>query len=103
MLRLQPVCTGDLILAEVLQGFRKDQDYEAAKNLLCSLPVHAMLGMNLSLKSAENFRSLRKQGITVRKTIDTMIATYCIENDLSLLHSDKDFQPFQQHLGLQTM
>jgi predicted nucleic acid-binding protein len=103
LLGLQPVCTGDLILAEVLQGFRQDQDYEAAKKLLCSLPVHAMLGVALSLKSAENFRVLRKQGITIRKTIDTMIATYCIENNLSLLHSDKDFQPFQQLLGLQVM
>jgi predicted nucleic acid-binding protein len=103
LLGVQPVCTGDLILAEVLQGFRQDQDYQAAKTLLCSLPVHAMLGAAMSLKSAENFRKLRKQGITIRKTIDTMIATYCIENELSLLHSDKDFQPFQQFLGLQAV
>jgi predicted nucleic acid-binding protein len=101
LLGLQPVCTGDLILAEVLQGFRQDQDYQTARTLLCSLPVHTMLGVTLSLKCTENFRSLRKQGITIRKTIDTMIATYCIENNLSLLHSDKDFQPFQQLLGLQ--
>jgi predicted nucleic acid-binding protein len=59
-----------------------------------------MLGVTLSLKSAENFRKLRKQGIAIRKTIDTMIATYCIENELPLLHSDKDFQPFQQFFGL---
>ncbi len=103
LLGVQPLCTGDLILAEVLQGFRLDQDYQAAKSLLCSLPVHAMLGVTLSLKSAENFRQLRKQGITIRKTIDTMIATFCIENELSLLHSDKDFQPFQQFLGLQVI
>ncbi len=100
LLGVQPVCTGDLILAEVLQGFRLDPDYQAAKTLLCSLPVYTMLGVTLSLKSAENFRKLRKQGITIRKTIDTMIATYCIENELPLLHSDKDFQPFQQFLGL---
>ncbi|TRW92147.1 type II toxin-antitoxin system VapC family toxin [Candidatus Methylobacter oryzae] len=103
LLGVQPVCTGDLILAEVLQGFRSDSDYQTAKNLLCSLPVHAMLGVNLSLKSTENFRLLRKQGITIRKTIDTMIATFCIENELPLLHSDKDFQPFQQFLGLQVV
>lgn len=103
LLGLQPICTGDLILAEVLQGFRQDQDYQAAKTLLCSLPVYPMLGVTLSLKSAENFRILRKQGITIRKTIDTMIATFCIENDFSLLHSDKDFQPFQQFLGLQAV
>ena len=101
LLGVQPVCIGDLILAEVLRGFRLDQDFQAAKTLLCSLPVHAMLGVTLSLKSAENFRKLRKQGITIRKTIDMMIATYCIENELPLLHSDKDFQPFQQFLGLQ--
>jgi len=91
----------DMILAEVLQGFRQDLDYQAAKTLLCSLPVHAMLGATMALKSAENFRKLRQQGITVRKTIDTMIATYCIEHELSLLHSDKYFQPFQQFMGLQ--
>lgn len=62
-----------------------------------------MLAVTLSLKSVENFRQLRKRGITVRKTIDTMIATYCIENELPLLHLDKDFQPFQQFLGLQVV
>lgn len=101
LLGVQPVCTGDLILAEVLQGFRQDEDYQAAKKLLCALPIHAMLGTAMSLKAADNFRNLRKQGITIRKTIDTMIATYCIENHLALLHSDKDFLPFQQFLGLQ--
>ena len=74
LLGVQPLCTGDLILAEVLQGFRQDENYQAAKSLLCSLPVHVMLGVDMSLKSAENFRKLRKQGITIRKTIDTMIA-----------------------------
>lgn len=103
LLGLQPICTGDLILAEVLQGFRQDQHYKAAKTLLCSLPMYSMLGVDLSLKSAENYRVLRKQGFTIRKTIDTMIATFCIENDFSLLHSDKDFQPFQQLLGLQVV
>lgn len=68
LLGIQPVCTGDLILAEVLQGFRQDQDYEAAKNVLCSLPVHAMLGVALSLKTAENFRALRKQGIVLQSS-----------------------------------
>ncbi len=103
LLGVQPVCTGDLILAEVLQGFRQDADYQAAKNLLCSLPIVAMVNTDISLKSADNFRLLRKQGITIRKTIDTLIATYCIETGLSLLHSDKDFQPFQQFLGLMTV
>ncbi|MFI3137151.1 MAG: PIN domain nuclease [Methylococcaceae bacterium] len=100
LLGVHPICTGDLILAEVLQGFRQEHDYQTAKTLLCSLPVHTMLGVGMSLKSVENFRKLRKQGVTIRKTSDTMIATYCIENDLRLLHADKDFQPFQQFLGL---
>ena len=100
LLAQEPLAIGDLILTEVLQGFRQDDDYQTAKTLLCSLPVHAMLGATMSLKSAENFRKLRKQGITIRKTIDTMIATYCIENELPLLHSDKDFQAFQQFFGL---
>jgi predicted nucleic acid-binding protein len=103
LLGIQPICTGDLILAEVLQGFRQDSDYQAAKTLLCALPVYPMVGVALSLKSVENFRVLRKQGITIRKTIDTMIATFCIENNFLLLHSDKDFQPFQQILGLQVV
>ncbi len=103
LLGVQLLCTGDLILVEVLQGFRQDQTFQTAKALLCALPVHAMLGEAISLKSAQNFRQLRKQGITARKTIDTIIATYCIENQLRLLHSDKDFQPFQQFLGLQVV
>jgi len=69
LLGVQPVCTGDLILAEVLQGFRQDLDYQAAKTVLCALPVLAMLGVAISLKSAENFRTLHKQGITIRKNI----------------------------------
>ena len=94
------VAIGDLILTEVLQGFREDKDYRQAKKLLLSLNVLNMLDTTIALKSAENFRALRKKGITVRKTIDAIIATYCIENKLPLLHSDKDFQPFHDHLGL---
>lgn len=103
LLGVQPVCTGDLIMAEVLHGFRQDADYQVAKKLLCALPIHSMVGSDISIKSVDNFRALRKQGITIRKTIDALIATYCIETGLTLLHSDKDFQPFQQYLGLQTL
>jgi len=84
----------------VLQGFRLDDDFQTAKTLLCSLPVYSMVGTDISLKSVANFRLLRKQGMTIRKTIDTLIATYCIESGFPLLHSDKDFQPFHQFLGL---
>lgn len=103
LLGITPVCTGDLILVEVLQGFRQDKDYQSAKTVLCALPVHAMLGKVLCIKSADNFRVLRQRGITVRKSTDVIIATYCIENDLPLLFDDKDFRPFQAHLGLQTL
>ncbi len=103
LLGIRPICTGDLILTEVLQGFKSDSDFTTAKSLMCTLPVHNMAGREISLKSVDNFRLLRKKGITIRKTIDVLIATYCIENQLILLHSDKDFQPFQQHLGLQAI
>ena len=94
------VAIGDLMLTEVLQGFRADKDYRKAKELLLSLDVLNILDTNIALKSAENFRKLRKKGITVRKTIDAIIATYCIENELPLLHSDRDFDPFHEHLNL---
>jgi predicted nucleic acid-binding protein len=91
---------GDLILTEVLQGFRQDKEYQTAKRLLTSLTVFEMLGVEMAIKSAENFRDLRKKGITVRKTIDVMIATFCIENGHLLLFADRDFDPFVDHLGL---
>ena len=94
------VAIGDLMLVEVLQGFRADKDYRRAKELLLSLTVVNMLDTAITLKSAANFRKLRKKGITVRKTIDAITATYCIENKLPLLHSDKDFKPFHKHLKL---
>jgi len=100
LLGIESVSTGDLILVEVLQGFRNDKDYKIAKNLLTSLTVFNMLDSNIAIKSADNFRALRKKGITVRKTVDSIIATFCIQNKLSLLHSDKDFKPFHKHLRL---
>jgi len=103
LLGVEPVATGDLILAEVLQGFRNDKDYKTAKILLTSLTVFNMLNTSIAVKSADNFRLLRKKGITVRKTIDSIIATFCIEYSLPLLHSDKDFQPFHKHLRLKNV
>ncbi len=94
------IAIGDLMLVEVLQGFRTNKDFRQAKQLLLSISVVNILDTTIALKSAANFRTLRKKGITVRKAIDTIIATYCIENKLSLLHSDKEFQPFHQHLKL---
>ena len=94
------VVVGDYILVEVLQGFRRDKDYETAKSVLASFPCLNMLGEEIAIKSARNYRKLRKKGITVRKTIDVIISTFCIENDLQLLHNDKDFFPFEKYLGL---
>jgi len=102
ILGLEEVVIGDLILAEVLQGFKNDTDYKAAKNVLTSLEVHDLLGKELAIKSANNFRKLRKKGITIRKTADVIIATYCIENKIPLLFTDKDFLPFVDNLRLKS-
>jgi predicted nucleic acid-binding protein len=91
---------GDVILCEVLQGYRHQKDFEAARDALLRFPIHPIGGIQLALKSAENFRFLRRKGITVRKTIDCLIATFVIEKGFSLLHDDRDFVPFEQHLGL---
>ena len=100
LLGKEPIAIGDLVLIEVLQGFKNDSDYETARDLLTSLTVFTLGGQKMAIKSADNFRLLRKKGITVRKTIDVLIATFCIEMNLSLLHSDKDFGPFHEHLEL---
>ena len=100
LLGIEPIAIGDLILTEVLQGFRNDKDYEIAKDLLSSLTIFELLGETMALKSASNYRALRKQGITVRKTADVIIATFCLENNLPLLFSDKDFILFVQRLNL---
>lgn len=99
-LGLEPVALGDLILTEVLQGFKRDQDYVTAKELFENLSFFEMLGKNMAIKSAENFRTLRKRGITIRKTADVIIASFCIEQKFPLLFTDKDFKPFVKHLGL---
>ncbi len=102
MLGLEEIATGDLIITEVLQGFRSDKDFKAAKSILTSLTVFEMLGEKLAIKSANNFRKLRKSGITIRKTPDVIIATFCIENKFPLLFSDKDFIPFVNNLKLRS-
>jgi len=100
LLGAEPVALGDLILTEVLQGFHLNKDYETAKELLTSLSVFDLLGTDQAIRCAENFRALRMKGIKVRKTADVIIATFCIDNDLPLLHRDKDFGPFHKHLRL---
>ena len=94
------IAIGDLIFLEILQGFKNDKDYNLAKSTLGTLEQYEMLGHAQALKSAENYRVLRKKGLTIRKTTDVIIATFCIENKLPLLFSDRDFIPFVDHLGL---
>jgi predicted nucleic acid-binding protein len=98
----QPIVIGDLILAEVLQGFDSNRDYAQALKLFRAFEWVTLGGGELALAAAQNFRALREKGITVRKTIDTVIATYCIANDCALLYSDRDFEPFVEHLGLRS-
>lgn len=95
-----PILIGDLILAEILQGFRSDADFEKARRALGKYMQVAMVNPELALQSARNYRLLRRKGITVRKTIDSLIATYCIENEHELLHNDSDFDGYEKHLGL---
>jgi predicted nucleic acid-binding protein len=100
-LGVTPLAIGDLILVEVMQGFRTERDVATARQLFRSLALLPMLGGSNAWKAAENYRTLRRQGITVRKTIDGIIATACIEANLPLLFSDRDFQPYVEHLGLE--
>lgn len=95
------IIVGDLILAEVLQGFRLQRDFDQARTALLKFPIVEMLGRDIAIKSAENYRALRARGITIRRTIDCLIATRCLENNFTLLHSDRDFHPFEKYLGLQ--
>ena len=94
---------GDLILTEVLQGFSSDRDFNQARRMLTSFTVVELGGREIAIQAARNFRTLRELGVTVRKTIDTVIATRCIESGYDLLHRDKDFDPFAQHLGLRVV
>ena len=95
------IMIGDLILAELLQGFTPNVDYRRARNLLADVPYADLVGRNVALAAADNYRRLRSRGITVRKTIDVIIGTFCILNDHELLHSDRDFDLMAQNLGLQ--
>ena len=94
------IITGDLIITEFLQGFRNEKDYSEAKNIMDALEYRDFVGRDIALKAAQNFRKLRTSGITVRKTIDVIIATFCIENNFPLIHNDRDFDPMEQYLGL---
>lgn len=96
----EELLVGDLILTEVLQGFGDDQAFAAAHDALARFPLINIAGPDVALAAARHHRSLRSQGITPRKTIDTLIAARCLADGLALLSSDRDFDPFTTHLGL---
>jgi predicted nucleic acid-binding protein len=96
------IIIGDLILTEVLQGFRSNTDFETAKSFLSALQFRQIGGYDVAIQSANNYRILRKSGVTVRKTIDIIIATFCIIEGLTLLHDDRDFDPMVTHFSLKT-
>lgn len=94
------IVTGDLIIAEFLQGFRDEKDYLEARRVMDRLEYRDLVGKEIAVAAAMNYRTLRKNGITVRKTIDVLIATFCIENDFELIHNDRDFDGMETLLGL---
>jgi len=102
-LEREDVAIGDLIFLEILQGFRTDKDYKQAHKTLLELEQYEMFGHSMVEKCAYNYRSLRKRGITIRKTADVIIATFCIEKQIPLLFTDRDFLPFVEYLRLQTV
>ena len=103
LLGQEPLAIGDLIITEVLQGFDDQRDFNSVRKLLTSLTVVELGGQEIAVQAGKNFRALRRHGVTVRKTIDTVIATRCIEDGYDLLHADRDFDPFSKHLGLRTV
>ena len=99
----QPIGVADLILCEVLQGIRDEITFAQVRKELLRFEIFDAGGLSLAVAAAHNFRFLRRQGHTVRKTIDCLIATLCIESNFELLHRDRDFEPFEQHLGLRVI
>ena len=96
----EPLAMGDLILTEVLQGFTTERAFNGARKVLLAFDLVVLGGPDVAVEAARNHRRLRSLGVTVRKTIDTVVATRCIVSGHTLLHSDRDFDAFEQHLGL---
>lgn len=93
----------DLILCEILQGIRDDREFTLALSEFSQLHIFDTGGAQSAVRAARNYRVLRQKGITVRRTIDCLIANFCIETGIALLHCDRDFDPFEQHLGLRVI
>ena len=103
LLAREPLAIGDLILTEVLQGFALEKDFNAARQMLTALTVVELGGAKIAIQAVKNFRALCRLGVTVRKTIDSVIATRCIEDGYEMLHDDRDFDAFERHLGLRVV
>ena len=99
----EELAIADIILLEVLQGFRSEKQAKTALQSIEGLPCFELGGKPLAVLAASSYRHLRKKGVTIRSTIDCLIATFCVENDFSLLHDDRDFDAFEQHLGLRSV
>lgn len=97
------LAVGDLTIHEVLRGIRDDLRFARVRRDLLALPVFWMVSPDVAIRAAQHYRRLQGMGITVRSAIDCIIATYCIEGGHSLLHSDRDFDPFEEHLGLRVV
>ena len=97
------ILVGDLILLEVLQGARDESDARRFEEALLEFPVVSLSSPDLAIAAAANYRFLRARGITIRKTIDLIIGTFCIERGHHLLHSDRDFEPMERLLGLRSV
>lgn len=102
LLQTREIRTADLVLAEVLQGFRNDAAHDRALYLLSLPGILVVSDAAVATKAARNYRALRAKGITIRKTIDTLIATRCIVDRIPLLYADRDFDPFVEHFGLRS-
>jgi predicted nucleic acid-binding protein len=100
VLAMGEALVGDLILSKVLQGFRNEAEFQRAKHLLTCLPFREILGQDIAWQSAQNYRLLRQRGITIHKTMNLIIGTFCIVNRIRLLQDDHEFLPMVEHLGL---
>ncbi|HTK37804.1 MAG TPA: PIN domain nuclease [Pyrinomonadaceae bacterium] len=103
LLGTREIVVTDLVMTEILQGFRGLKDFQATLRVLDAFRFETSGGRDVAVQAARNFVYLRSRGFTVRKTVDTIIATKCIMSGFELLHNDRDFLPFERHLGLRTV
>lgn len=103
LLPAERLLTGDLILAEVLSGFRSDADFAKARELLAALRYTDLVGAEVASAAIAHYRLLRRKGVTARKMVDVLIASFCVLHGCHLLHSDRDFDAMAPHIGLKTL